>query len=143
MGVRSRKPDAPFERNCFGQTPEHLAYIPVSTETRKTSFCRPGLAPIEHGSTTLRATRRQSGTIPGPRIDDTGFFAPGVGAFVHPAMRGLPSRANGAVPYAQNRDMNGAPASWLLAGPGDWPTIRVSRGYGLRRLLNRLASCRE
>ena len=59
-----RKLSGPFERNCFGQTPERVAIISTSTRSGNMRFCRPGLVPIEHGSPKLRAAQRQPGNHP-------------------------------------------------------------------------------
>jgi hypothetical protein len=93
-GRRPAKVAAPFNRNSLGPTVERVANTGRTARTRNTrNWTARLMEPIELVFSALLVARHS------PRVDDTGFFASFTGGF--------PSRANAAVGYAQNQDMNG------------------------------------
>ena len=132
MAAPFLRQDGPHGRNFAGPTSMRQCIVCTKCKNCKASFGRPGQAPIEPQVYPLRVARHRVGNDPRPaRMIPKRASSP-VGRLrtFQAAMTGLPSRACGAGYRAQNRDMNGDPATWLLAGPGGWPTIRAARGYG-------------
>jgi hypothetical protein len=107
MAARSRKADGPFGRNRSRKTSERICIIMLMAIQCNTRFLRPGSKPIEALFTTLRLARQRAGDRPSPRVDNRGSSPVGSARTFQPAMTGLPTRANAAIGYAQNRCMNG------------------------------------
>ena len=105
--ARSRKADGPFGRNRSRKTSERICIIMPMASQCNTRFLRPGLKPSEALFITLRLARQRAGDRSSPRVGNRGSSPVGSARMFQPAMTGLPTRANAAIGYAQNRCMNG------------------------------------